>query len=210
MARQAIYRHSLSFLLVAAALSLAACAKKEDSPQVRTGGGTPNGSISQTCSNGASAVGRIYDSTYEFQQNVANFLSATLNTQDPQQLGTVYKVDMQGALKFDAQGNILANQAQLLITVYDSLVGTINPSTGQAIQPYTITFAQAAGGSLQAGKYVVTFRDEHGEVIVDGRIDNTEQTQGLVTFKNYKRYDGGPGLSGKLGYYQISKCGLLK
>lgn len=162
---------------------------------------------------GQSSKGRIFDQSYSgmFENNVKDFVSATLN---PAELGSIdgsaygnTGVIFQMTLKSSTAGQIALDQSSAKISIYDSYVGQLD-SNGQQIRPYDISFDKASAGNFtNAGNSTVTFKDQFGEVTFTGTLNSSSFT-GTVTFKNYTSWDGGGGVTGTLGTFQIARCAI--
>ena len=204
-------------MLVLAALTLSACAKKDDSAsgRITTRGGNGSGIVAQnTCGNTAQAVGKIYDSqSYgsRFEEQVKAFVSATL---DPEALGTISGgiadatgVDFTASFPFDSNNQLIAAQASISIKIFDSYAKTTY--NGQVVPPYEVAFTQAKSGTINRNtrQINVVFEDEFGSITINGTFDGNMVT-GKVSFNNYKSVKGSP-QSGQLGDFKIYQCAMI-
>ncbi|MNK01205.1 hypothetical protein D3C87_190000 [compost metagenome] len=219
-------------ILMAGMLALSACAKK-DSGAVRVTGGRGSGvsqgggssgggggaptQIPSSCSNSVSPVGKIYDPQYQyrdFRPTVVSFVSATLEQQYVGQIsGDMYAktgIDFQAKVRFDDNGEVIADQSQILISIFDSFVNTVDPQSQQLMQAYRIFFGKASGGQMSNnGQYTVKFQDEYGEVTLTGSYSSSQYSTGTVSFANYTNVNGGQPTSGQLGSFTIRTCGMF-
>lgn len=219
-----IFKNKMLGVLLLAALSLSACAKK-DSSSVRVAGrstnsgttsgtGTTQGTTSSgTC--GAQSAGKIFDkyAASSFETQVKNFVSATL---DPQSLGTVSGnindrtgVDLFATFKFDSAGSLVAAESNMLIKIFDSYANQVY--NGQVIKPYEVSFSQASEGMIDRNtrQFQVKFRDGYGEIIFQGAYDNSI-AEGTVYYQNYTAVNGYQPTSGTLGSFRMYACSLIK
>lgn len=176
-------------------------------------GGTGGPVLNPTCTNGQSAIGAIFDTStnaHSFEQRVKMFLSATT---PPEDVGSISSdptnnstgVRFQARIRLDSSGHVIAQESQLAIKVYDSFVtGDVGPI------PVTINTAHAGQFNLQTGQGYVTFRDNYGEVRLEGHI-NTQYFQGTVSFANTVTVipNSSPA-SGVLGSFSITTCGVIQ
>lgn len=217
---------SVMGMLVLAALTLSACAKKDDSAsgRVATRGGNGSGIVAQnTCANPAQAqaVGKIFDSqSYgsRFEEQVKAFVSATL---DPEALGTISGnindktgIDFSASFPFDSNNQLIASEASISIKIFDSYAK--EPYNGQVIPPYEVAFSQAKSGTINRNtrQINVVFEDEYGSITFAGQYGVMEGSQGpfvvgKVSFNNYKSVKGSP-QSGQLGDFKIYDCAMIK
>ncbi|KYG64065.1 hypothetical protein AZI86_14775 [Bdellovibrio bacteriovorus] len=208
---------SVMGVLVLAALTLSACAKKDDSASGRvvTRGGS--GIVTQnTCGNAAQAqaVGKIFDSqSYgsRFEEQVKAFVSATL---DPEALGTISGnindatgIDFTASFPFDSNNQLIAAQASISIKIFDSYAKTTY--NGQVVPPYEVAFSQAKSGTINRNtrQINVVFEDEFGSITLTGTYDGS-MVNGKVSFNNYKALKGSP-QSGQLGDFRIYQCAMI-
>lgn len=213
-------------LLVGATLGLSACAKKEGGA-VRVAGRqqgltgpqvTPQGGTHQ-CTSAQTTTGKIFDAAGNsalFENQVKSFVSATM---DPQQFGSISGVisdrtgvDMVGTFTFDSAGQLVTGQSAVLIKIFDSLVGQVY--NGETIPPYTIQFSTAASGSIDRAtkQFAVKFADSYGEIVFQGRFDNSSVngiTEGTVSYTNYTAVSGFSPASGTLGSFRAYTCALI-
>ncbi|WP_413574618.1 hypothetical protein ACLVWU_10350 [Bdellovibrio sp. HCB290] len=202
-------------LVMALAMGLSACAKKGDSA-IRTAKRGGEITTSSTCSTGASSIGRIYypSNPTGFETAVKIFVSTNLP-------GSAFgNIDASGKLangvfltmnlRFDANGTIDKANSKVLVQIRDSLVGTIDQSTGKEIPPYEVQFTSAYNGVLnkQTRKFTVTFEDQYGWIGFDGSYDNNN-AMGTVYFKNYSSVDGSSLQQQVMGSFWVPACGLF-
>jgi hypothetical protein len=180
-------------------------------------GGT-GGVIQNNCQAGQSAVGAIYDptgfsngSTQSFEERVKLFLSATVISSE---VGTISNgasdstgVRFQGAIKLDSSGRVVLNQSKIAIKVYDSF--TAQDSTVAPI-PVNINAASSGQFNLQTGVGYVVFKDQYGEIRLDGRIDS-QYFQGNISYTNFVNVnEGAAAATGYLGQFYVATCGMIQ
>lgn len=213
-------------VLLLAALSLTACAKNNNSSDVRVAGRGGATALTappayqqggqNTCSNPTMAVGKIFDpySSPQFESQVKSFVSATL---DPQALGTISGniadktgIDFQGTFHFDSQGRLIPTSSTVKIKIVDSFVYDVY-NNGQTVQPYIVEFIAADSGVIDRNtrQFEVRFRDNYGEIIFQGRFDN-QIAEGTVTYMNNTAVAGYQAASGTLGSFKAYTCALIK
>lgn len=220
-----IGRKIFSVLLMAGLLSLAACAKKDDTAVVRvaTRSGVTSTDVTSgipaTCANGASATGKIYDPQYQngvtdYRPTVVSFLSSILSEQYVGQISTSpydkTGIDFLIHLKADASGVILKAESKLEMFFFDSMVGTADPQTGSLIQAYPVKFGAgtALAGQLRGNQFTVQFGDEYGQVTLTTTNISGEYTYGTVRYVNAKNANGGSATQGTLGNFVIRTCAI--
>lgn len=217
---QAFFNKMILGVLVALALSMSACGKKDSSAVRMAGRGTSVGVsqgnvITPACSSTSMAWGKIFDenSSPQFESQVKSFVSATL---DPQSLGAISGnindktgIDFTGAFVFDSQGKLVLESSRVLIKIFDSLVGQV--SEGQAIVPYEVEFTAASEGSIDrtTRQFNVKFRDAYGEILFQGTYNN-QDVYGVVTYRNSTAVSGYQASQGTLGSFRAHTCALIK
>lgn len=219
--KTSFFNKSMMGVLVALALSLSACGKKDSSAVRVAGRGTPTG-VSQsggttpnTCGNANMTWGKIYDpyASSAFESQVKGFVSATL---DPQSLGTISGnindktgIDFSGSFQFDTAGKLIPASSTVVIKIFDSFVGQVY--NGQTIVPYVVEFKQASEGMIDRNtrQIQVRFKDSYGEIIFQGQYDNTT-VQGTVQYQNYTAVNGYQPAAGILGSFRAYTCALIK
>lgn len=211
-------------VLTGSFLGLSACAKNEGSA-VRVAGrqGTVNSGVtpqgSHQCTSGQTTTGKIFDTSgdsFRFESQVKSFVSATMN---PQEFGTISGVitdktgvDMVASFTFDSSGQLVTSQSAVLIKIFDSYVGqTYN---GETVPPYTIQFSTANSGSIDRAnrQFTVKFVDSYGEIVFQGRYDNSSANgvaEGTVSYTNYTAVSGFSPASGTLGSFRSYTCALI-
>lgn len=171
---------------------------------------------SSTCTNGASKIGTIYDSSSSatsFEERVKALLSATVAYSDIGQISSGPSdstgIRFSGVIKLDQNGNVVPAQTSMSIRVYDSYV--LN-GQGDAIP---IDFTSAKGAQIQGqfnlstGAGYVSFTDNYGVVRFDGKLD-AQNFSGTVQFQNSTNVNGGAGASGTLGQFYVARCGIIQ
>lgn len=164
------------------------------------------------CGSSPQAIGSIYSynvSAQTFENQVKAFLSATTN---PNDVGTVSSipanstgVQMTGLILLDKSGQVDVSQSKISIQVYDSYV-----AQGLEVIKVEINGASSGSFNLQTGVGSITFKDQHGEIKFDGRM-NGQTFDGDVTFRNYKTVISGASPSaGTLGQFNIAVCGFIQ
>ena len=203
-------------------LTIAACSPKKQGVRssfnrsaVSTGVVSNTNLITNTCPQGVSPVGTIFDQgnniQVSFEDRVKGLLSVTVNPEEVGQISSLPSdstgVRFKGAIKLDANGNVNLQQSSMLISVYDSYVLQY-PEQFQAIE---VSFAQATAGqfNMQTGQGYVLFRDQYGEVRFDGIID-AQNLSGTVSYKNNSHINGSAPAQGQLGQFSVARCGIFK
>lgn len=202
-------------------LLLAACSPQKSAVKSNvTSGATINGVQMGQCTNSASTIGIIYDQTqnsYNFDYQVKGLLSATLPRN---QVGSVSPmanaqtgVRFAGLIKLDSSGNVVGNQSNFKITVYDS-VWLSSQTPNNLIE---ISFTPQKGATIsgqfntQSGDGQLSLRDQYGEIRLTGKIDtNAQSFSGTVVYQNSVSAEGGQPASGNLGQFYISSCALFQ
>lgn len=192
--------------------------------RTQTISGTTNGVFSQSyCGNNLSSIGTIYDqgtsaslySTGNFEARVKGLLSATI---DPSEVGQISSgpsdqtgVRFQGQIKIETNGTVNLAQSKILIKVYDSYVLQSAMDGSNQYQPIPIEFTSAAAGqfNMQTGSGYVVFRDQYGEIRLDGNLSG-DYFSGQVSFTNSTNVTGGSAASGVLGQFYVARCGIIK
>lgn len=209
-------------MILIAASSLAACAKKSGNNLAGRGAGTAVGVAGNapTCTNVQQSSGRVYEnnatgSAYTFEQRVKGLIAATV---DPQYFGTISGdpneaqsgVTLEGRLRYDASGKVLLDQTNLKLTVYDSFVGQ-KDSSGTTIQPFPINFNAASAGTMNLAtkQFTLQFKDSYGEVNLTGVVNGATVT-GTISYQNYTNYNGSQGSGSILGAFTIATCGWIQ
>ncbi|WP_374080211.1 hypothetical protein [Bdellovibrio bacteriovorus] len=218
---KSFFNKSMMGVLVALALSLSACAKK-DSSAVRVAGRGASIGVTQggtttpnTCGNANMNWGKIYDpnASGQFEAQVKSFVSATL---DPQSLGTISGnisdktgIDFSGSFQFDAQGRLIPASSTVVIKIFDSFVGQVYD--GKTVVPYVVEFSQASEGIIDrtTRQIQVKFKDSYGEIVFQGQYDNNT-VQGTVHYQNYTAVSGYQPSGGTLGAFRAYTCALIK
>lgn len=175
-----------------------------------------NGSVFQSqCPSGQSTVGTIYDgsSNYSatFEQNIKGFLSATTS---PSDVGTISSaandpssgVRFQAVIKLDQSGRVVLASSKISIKVYDSFF------LNQGFDPIAVAINAASAGqfNLQTGVGSVTFKDNYGEVRLDGQISNGYLV-GNASYTNYTTVvENAAPSAGSLGQFAILTCAAIQ
>ena len=205
-------------ILVLVALTLSACAKKEDSAprSAGVGVGIVNANNAANCSSPSTmGMGNIYDpnGSYNFESQVKGFVSATL---DPQSLGTISGnirdktgIDFTGSFQFDSAGKLIPESSTVLIKIIDSFVGQVY--NGQPVQTYNIEFKRASAGFYDRNtrQFEVTFADDYGSIKFQGMSDGN-LAYGTVYYDNKVAVTGYSPSKGTLGSFTIYSCALIK
>ncbi len=215
-------------LMALATVLLVACNQKKD-PKVSAVPATTVGvnarnpvdvaTLTAACSQNQFPIGTIYDtgsqqvSLYNsgsYEDRVKSFLSATVNPQDVGQISSAQwentGVRFQGTIKLDTAGNVVLAQSKIIIKVYDSLL--FQSSTAKPI-PVSIDTASAGNFNISTGTGFVVFKDQYGEVRLDGRFD-AQNFSGTVSYKNYVSFDNGTPAQGQLGQFLIARCAIFQ
>jgi len=190
------------------------------------GGGTnPGGTtpIVNNCAQNVSPIGTIYDQGQQqatlyasgsFEDRVKAFLSATVNPTEVGQISSAPAdstgVRFQGTVKLDQNGMVISAQSKIIIKVYDSYM--LQNSSYQAIP---VQIDPANGGAsegqfnMQTGAGYIVFKDQYGEVRLDGKID-AQFFSGTMSFRNYSTVTGGTPAQGQLGQFYVARCGIIQ
>ncbi len=203
---------------------MVACNPKKDTTVrsatgLRTTGSGIVGGLTTTCPQNQFPIGTIYDngnqqpSLYNsgsYEARVKSFLSATVNPQEVGQIsGAQWEntgVRFQGVIKLDATGKVQLAMSKLLIKVYDSYV---LQSSGTEPIPVSIDSASEGQFSPQTGVGYVVFKDQYGEVRLDGVYD-AQNFSGTVTYRNYVSYNSSTPAQGQLGQFLIARCAIIQ
>lgn len=167
----------------------------------------------------SSQIGTIYDSSnmsYDYNNRVKALLSATVR---PEEVGYISNgqadptgVRFSGAVKLDANGNVISNQSRVTISVYDS-IWLANQSAGEIKLEFDPNAGRGATITGQfdtsSGAGTLILHDNYGEIRFNGQID-AQRMSGTVTFQNSSNVSGGAALSGTLGQFYIQRCGFLQ
>lgn len=177
-----------------------------------------NGVIQNNCQAGQSSLGAIYDSTgysngstQSFEERVKLFLSATVVSSEIGTISNGYNdstgVRFQGAIKLDSTGRVVLNQSKIAIKVYDSFV-----AQDSSISPIPVNINAASSGqfNLQTGVGYVVFKDQYGEIRLEGKIDS-QYFSGNVSYTNLQTVnEGASAAAGYLGQFYIASCGMIQ
>lgn len=207
-------------LLLFVALGLSACAKKEGSATRvagRSNGAAPIPSTPNTCTGQQTNVGKIYGTSYSFENDVKGFVSATLS---PDQLGQIgydinspTGIDFYGSFQFDSNGQLVPQNTTVRIRIFDSYAVSQNGQPAM-VAPYEIVVNQAFSGSIQRSgsmsSFNVTFKDEYGEFTFRGNVNQNGIASGTVSYRNYVAVPGYSPASGTLGQFTAYGCALIK
>jgi hypothetical protein len=219
--KTSFFKKSVMGTVLLAMLTLASCAKKDDSSTrsaTRAGNGIAPSSTTNSCSNPTTmAWGKIYDpnnsNSTSFESQVKDFVSATL---DPESFGTISGnindrtgLDINLSLPFDSSGNLIIASAEISIKIVDSFVG--QNYQGTVVAPYYVTFSQAKSGSYNRNTRQVTavFEDEYGSITISGSTDGQQYVTGTVSYQNYKSVVG-TAKAGTLGAFKTYTCATIK
>lgn len=213
-------------ILIAMTL-LAACSQKKSAVQANvTSTTTIAGATTGAClaTTGAANVGAIYDTSansYNFENQVKGFLSATIS---PYDVGTISSqgnaqtgVRFSGVLKLDTNGNVIGAQSHILISVYDSIWLTnhyTNPNEVEIqakFDPSTNSRSSISGQfNLQTGAGTLLLQDNYGSVQFTGTID-AQNFSGTVSYQNTTTVMSGmQPSSGSMGQFFIQRCAILQ
>lgn len=226
--QSSFFNKSVLGVLLIGALTLSACAKKEDSfgDNARVTAPAANGvtandtTAAQACGSDTSKLwGKIYGSSAgnNFEIQVKAFVSATLN---PNELGSISGdinaktgVDFKGLFKFDSANQLVADASSIAIKIFDSYANTTQ--NGQFIPPYEFSFSKAKSGSINRNtrQINVVFEDEYGSITINGSYNDLSANgtvNGVVTFKNYKAVSGYTPQSGTLGSFTAYACAMIQ
>jgi hypothetical protein len=160
-------------------------------------------------------MGWIYDDgSGQFASRLDSFVSVSLapgNLGDVEATyGAASGVEVQMQAIFTQQGQFISQDAFLEIVINDSRVGEVDVTTGEAIEPYVVSLAQATAGSYNPAtrQYQITYQDDYGRVIVEGAIQGSEFV-GIIRFQNNVSWDGSSGQSGTLGMIRVPACSIV-
>ncbi|HPI40008.1 MAG TPA: hypothetical protein PLJ21_04340 [Pseudobdellovibrionaceae bacterium] len=213
-----------SIIKVASILTLTvllqACGKNEENSGSPGRVGTTAVSVSPTTSCTSTdqmQIGRVYDETNgamnpTFKEQIKNFISGFADPSDIGDISGLYydntRVEFVGSLKFDAQGNIIGQQSQIKMSVYDSKTIYENAA------PFNMKLEPAQGMTItgtynKSNGYVdVQFSDGSGVVTIEAKNDG-KFLSGGIKFNNKTSVIGGSAKSGRLGSFYISSCAIL-
>ncbi len=205
-------------VLIASALSLIACGKSDNKSETRNGANRSGvqGAISQTCSNGQSSVGAIYDNTAsqsEYQDRLSGLVSAIL---DPSYLGRVSNrpqdqtgIDLRVKLQLNSSGQV-ANGSAIQFAVHDEFSLTTD-TNGQQIAPYSFSVSASASGYVDRSRrrISIVFEDQYGQVKIDGSSSDGITVIGTVEFSNKTHYAGQTPMNGILGQFSLPACAVF-
>lgn len=208
-------------LMSLVSILMVACNPKTDS-KVTTVGTRNNLSANvfgNTCSQNQFPIGTIFDSgaqqvslysTGAYQDRVKAFLSATVNPQEVGQISSAQwdttGVRFQGVIKLDPAGNVVLAASRIMIKVYDSYL--LQSTTAQPI-PVSINAASEGHFDMQSGLGYVIFKDQYGEVRLDGRFD-AQNFSGTFSYRNYVAFDNSTPAQGQLGQFLIARCAIIQ
>ena len=210
------------FFLILLGLVSQACSGPVTNSGRGVGGASSRGASSATSGQNlvgrsacaSNSIGWIYDDgSGQFQSRLQSFVSVSL---EPGDLGPVSgwdgsgsDVEVQMQARFTQQGQFIAQDSFLEITIYDSFVGQTDSSTGEPIEPYVVSLEQASQGSYNSttGQYQITYQDEYGSVLVEGSVQGSEFV-GVVKFQNFVSWNGASGQSGVLGTIRVPSCSI--
>jgi hypothetical protein len=205
---------------------MVACSNKKDTTvRATTTGvsGTRNpvntATLTNVCTQNQFPIGTIYDSGSQqaslynngsYEDRVKSFLSATVSPQEVGQISSAQwestGVRFQGVIKLDTNGNVVVAQSKIIIKVYDSLL--FQSSSAQPI-PVSIDTASEGKFNMSTGAGYVVFKDQYGEVRLDGNFD-AQNFSGTVSYKNYVAFDGSTPAQGQLGQFLIARCAIFQ
>ncbi|WP_413287549.1 hypothetical protein [Bdellovibrio sp. HCB337] len=213
-------------MIVVTASSLVACSKKASENNL-SGRGVNNGGIvggsgnAPNCSTSQQSIGRVFESNasgsgYTFEQRAKGLLSATV---DPQFFGTINGsqnntsqsgITLEGRLRYDTNGNVILDQTNMKLLIYDSFVGQTD-SSGKTIQPYPINFFAATAGTMNLAtkQFTVQFKDSDGDITITGTVNGATVT-GSISYQNFKSYNGSTPAAGVLGAFSIPTCAWIQ
>lgn len=219
--KKSFFSKSVMTVLALAALTLSACAKKDDSV-VRVAERTTNVTAQDAnsaghCANKSVNWGKIFDpnASVQFESQVKGFVSATM---DPELLGSISGdingktgVDFCGIFKFDSVGNLVPSASAVNIKIFDSYA--VDTTLSPQVPPYTVSFSKGMQGYVNhtVRQVDVTFQDDYGVIRFKGEF-NDQYVQGLVYYQNKTAVSGFSPSNGEqvLGTFRVLKNSLIK
>ena len=214
-------------IIIALAL-LAACSPKKSAVKANVGVGTTVTIAGVTTgtqcttnnTNSSSKTGYIFDSSsnsYNFENQVKALLSATTN---PSEVDTISPlpnatggtgVGFGGLVKLDSNGNVVAAQSRVTITVYDGIWYRNQTAANLIELKFDPSIGSTLSGqfNLQTGDGILSLKDKYGEISFEGKID-AQNFSGVVKFQNLTSVIGGTPATGNLGQFQIQRCAIFQ
>ncbi len=180
---------------------------------------TPNAGVTSpfsisTCGYTAQSLGTIFadnntNSATTFEVQVKDFLSAAIKSTD---IGSITNdgysnqsgVRFSGKIKLDQNGQVNMTQSNIKISIYDSIAL-------QEGKPLTVTIPAASGQvDLKTGQAEILFKDQYGEVKMQGVVTNQEFV-GLISYQNDRNVNNqAQPAAGTLGQFSIkAPCGFF-
>ena len=103
-----------------------------------------------------------------------------------------------------SSGNASVQQGSLIVGVYDSCVGQMDPQTGRAADPIGIGLNHVQG-NVNGNNVQLEFSDDAGSIMLNGYVSGGVFT-GVFSYVNRYHVDGGDGAVGTLGTFQVPAC----
>lgn len=168
-------------------------------------------------------TGVIYDTSstsMNFNNQIKALLSVNIN---PNNVGTVSAspsdttgVRFSGKIKLDSSGNVVQEQSNVLISIYDSI--WLNERyTNPSAEEIKIEFSPARSATItgqvnpaDAANSFISFRDSYGEIRFENIQVSANNLSGTVRFQNSTNVMGGAPASGTLGQLFIQRCAFLQ
>ena len=82
-------------------------------------------------------------------------------------------------------------------------------SSGTEPIPVSIEAASEGQFNPQTGVGYVVYKDQYGEVRLDGRYD-AQNFSGTVSYKNYVSFNSSTPAQGQLGQFLIARCAIIQ
>ncbi|MES3038632.1 MAG: hypothetical protein V4736_12065 [Bdellovibrionota bacterium] len=214
-------------ILALVAGSVFSCAQtKRERLKGTTTASVRSGGEVQTCGNGESSAGMIYDNGQlptPYRTAVQQFISSWMNynllgTIDGSPNSTKTGIDFTGKFTFNSSGALVPTSSNFKIAIIDSYYGQSNGSGG-TFGAITVNFDQAklasancrgtlTGQKTSATTFKVIADDCAGSIAIEGQINGT-YVDGRVSFINKQSSMNFVGQTGTLGALRIATCGIL-
>lgn len=205
-------------------IALGACSPKKSSVKANVGNSSATiagVSTEQCAGTTSSTIGNIYDNSansFNFESQVKGLLSATISSYDVGMVSSAANsatgVRFSGAIKLDANGNVVPAETRILISVYDS-IWQMNKITNPNEVEIQLAFDSTKGATIsgqfntQSGDGFLSLKDQYGEVRFEGKVD-AQSFSGNLKYQNTVNVDGGSPAAGTVGQFYINRCGILK
>lgn len=199
------------------ASSLFACAPKRSGVTGRnnTANALTNNGNQYSVQNCGLSTGIVTGQNANFESDVKNFLSATINPDEVGQINAASSVKFMGTVKTDSAGNVISG-SQLYFTITDSFAAQGGfDSYGNVYKPITLTFDQNSGAQFsgqinkQTGLMSINVRDSYGTLQLTGIVD-AQSFSGTISYQNTQHILGNSPAGGTLGQFRVARCGFLQ